>query len=164
MRPEDAFSRARSGGPPVAAMSLRHWSVSNAAALARFYTRFEAVLKTLRPLFARLGWARAERPVAAVERLVKTVLFDCRMCGKCVLSSTGMACPMNCPKALRNGPCGGVRADGNCEVHPAMPCVWVKAWEGAQAMGDDLSTRNGPIDHRRAGASSWLQVSRDAAS
>nr|WP_245947992.1 methylenetetrahydrofolate reductase C-terminal domain-containing protein [Halomonas montanilacus] len=29
------------------------------------------------------------------------------MCGQCILSSTGMSCPMNCPKSLRNGPCGG---------------------------------------------------------
>ena len=57
---------------------------------------------------------RSRRSSAAVKGL----LFDCRMCGQCVLSSTGMSCPMNCPKSLRNGPCGGVRADGNCEVKP----------------------------------------------
>ena len=38
------------------------------------------------------------------------------MCGQCVLHSTGMTCPMTCPKTLRNGPCGGVREDGDCEV------------------------------------------------
>ena len=57
----------------------------------------------------RIGYQRLERPVAVVERAVKGLLFDCRMCGRCVLSSTGMSCPMNCPKQLRNGPCGGVR-------------------------------------------------------
>ena len=56
-------------------------------------------------------WRRSSKPSRAL-------LFDCRMCGQCVLSSTGMSCPMNCPKTLRNGPCGGVRADGNCEVKP----------------------------------------------
>ncbi len=69
-------------------------------------------------LFRALGYERIERPVAAVEKAVKGVLFDCRMCGQCVLSSTGMSCPMNCPKTLRNGPCGGVRDNGNCEVKP----------------------------------------------
>jgi methylenetetrahydrofolate reductase (NADPH) len=51
------------------------------------------------------------------------------MCGQCVLHSTGMTCPMNCPKTLRNGPCGGVREDGHCEVKPEMRCVWLKAYE-----------------------------------
>ena len=58
-----------------------------------------------------IGFARLEAPAAAVERNVKGLLFDCQMCGKCVLSSTGMSCPMNCPKQMRNGPCGGVRAE-----------------------------------------------------
>ena len=43
-----------------------------------------------------------------------------------------MSCPMNCPKNLRNGPCGGVRENGHCEVKPEMKCVWVQAWEGAE--------------------------------
>ena len=75
----------------------------------------------------------AGAPVAATERLVKGALFDCKMCGQCVLSSTGMSCPMNCPKNLRNGPCGGVRDNGNCEVRPEMKCVWLEAVAGARA-------------------------------
>ena len=81
-----------------------------------------------------VGYSRAEAPVKFVERRVKGLLFDCRMCGQCILSSTGMSCPMNCPKRLRNGPCGGVRANGNCEVEPDMPCVWVQAWDGSRHM------------------------------
>src|SRR5512137_297066 len=66
-----------------------------------------------------------------VEHMIKAPLFGCHMCGQCVLHSTGMVCPMNCPKNLRNGPCGGVRLDGKCEVKPEMPCVWVKGLERA---------------------------------
>jgi hypothetical protein len=36
-----------------------------------------------------------------------------------------MSCPMNCPKSIRNGPCGGVRLNGHCEIKPEMRCVWV---------------------------------------
>ena len=66
-----------------------------------------------------------------VEHAVKGPVWDCRMCGQCVLHDTGLTCPMTCPKTLRNGPCGGVRADGHCEVEPEMRCVWVKAYARA---------------------------------
>ena len=62
-----------------------------------------------------------------VEHVVKGPVWGCQMCGQCVLHSTGLTCPMTCPKTLRNGPCGGVRADGHCEVKPEMRCVWLKA-------------------------------------
>jgi hypothetical protein len=104
--------------------AMRRWSVRHARGLNAFYRAFEAVVCGLHPLWKRLGYARLERPVAAGERVIKGLLFDCRMCGQCVLSSTGMSCPMNCPKNLRNGPCGGVRSDGGCEVRPEMKCVW----------------------------------------
>lgn len=60
-----------------------------------------------------------------LEKLVKDPLFDCQHCGQCVLSHTGLICPMNCPKGLRNGPCGGT-LDGKCEVIPEMDCVWTR--------------------------------------
>ncbi len=107
---------------------LRLWSTRHARGLETLYRAFERVLVAADPLCRRLGYARLERPVAAVEKLVKGVLFDCQMCGQCALSETGMSCPMNCPKTMRNGPCGGVRADGHCEVIPDMRCVssWLR--------------------------------------
>ena len=75
-----------------------------------------------------------------------------------------MACPMNCPKTLRNGPCGGVRQDGGCEIKPEMTCVWVKAWEGSQHMGEaesGLQVIQLPVDTRLKGRSSWLGALKD---
>ena len=143
--------------------AMRLWSVRHAAAMERFYFLFERLLVMMAPLFALVGWERLEKPVAGVERLVKGALFDCRMCGQCALSSTGMSCPMNCPKSLRNGPCGGVRANGNCEVKADMPCVWVKAYEGSRRManGGAILTPQPAIDQRLKGRSSWLAVSRE---
>lgn len=129
-----AFEPRGKRPPPDRATRLRAWSVRHAALLERVYDAFEAALVAAAPLLARIGYERLERPFAFLERHAKGALFDCRMCGDCVLSSTGMSCPMNCPKALRNGPCGGVRPDGGCEVYPQMPCVWVKAYEGSRRM------------------------------
>jgi Methylene-tetrahydrofolate reductase C terminal len=144
---------------------VRLWSVRHARGLNSFYRGFERGLTALHPLFERLGYARLERPVAALERQVKGLLFDCRMCGQCVLSSTGMSCPMNCPKSLRNGPCGGVRANGNCEVRPAMKCVWVLAVAGSARIpggAESLRRVQPPIDRRLSGKSSWLRAARQS--
>ena len=144
---------------------VRLFAVRHARSFEWLYRRFEAVMVALDPVFARIGYHRVERPVAVVERLTKGLLFDCRMCGQCVLSSTGMSCPMNCPKQLRNGPCGGVRPGGYCEVLPEMRCVWVLAWEGAGRMrhGDQINEVLPPVDRSLEGSSSWLRVSREKA-
>ena len=144
--------------------AVRLWSVRHARGLASIYKGFEGVLNSLHPLFQRIGYQRLERPVAAVERQVKGLLFDCKMCGRCVLSSSGMSCPMNCPKQLRNGPCGGVRANGHCEVKPEMRCVWVEAWRGAERMPgglDAIRQLQPPVDRRLEGTSAWLRVVRE---
>jgi len=143
--------------------TVRLWSVRHSRGLTSFYKGFEGVLNKLHPLFQRIGYQRLERPVAVVEKQVKGLLFDCKMCGRCVLSSTGMSCPMNCPKQLRNGPCGGVRANGNCEVKPEMRCVWVEAWEGASRMkgGEAIREVCFAVDHRLRWTSSWLRLARD---
>jgi Methylene-tetrahydrofolate reductase C terminal len=157
-----AFEPRGKRPPPDRALRMRLWSVRHAAFLERVYDAFEKALVALAPLMARIGWQRLERPVAFVERHVKGALFDCRMCGDCVLSSTGMSCPMNCPKALRNGPCGGVRPDGGCEIYPQMPCVWVKAYEGSQRMraGGRIEAPLPPVDQRLKGSSAWLRAAR----
>jgi hypothetical protein len=146
--------------------TVRLWSVRHARGLGRLYEVFERVIVRLAPLWNALGHARIERPVAAVEHAVKGLLFDCQMCGQCVLSSTGMSCPMNCPKQLRNGPCGGVRANGHCEVKPEMRCVWVEAFRGAERMPEGLakiSVVQHAVDRRLEGSSSWLRVVREQA-
>jgi methylenetetrahydrofolate reductase (NADPH) len=145
----------------------RQFAVRHARLFDAFYRGFERVLVALAPVWRRIGHARLETPVAAVERAVKGFLFDCRMCGQCVLSSTGMSCPMNCPKGLRNGPCGGVRPGGSCEVEPTMRCVWVDALEGAARMEQGMrriAIVQAPVDHTLRGSSSWLRVVREKTS
>ena len=101
---------------------------------------------------------RALRLFTAAERRSKEALFGCQMCGQCALPATGYACPMSCPKQLRNGPCGGVAPNGDCEVYPGQRCVWVIAYERADSAGhaDDLARLQRPVDHRQTGASSWV--------
>jgi hypothetical protein len=147
--------------------AVRQWSVRHARGMNAFYQRLEALLLRLHPLFRAIGYERLERPVAAVEKVIKKTLFDCRMCGQCVLSSTGMSCPMNCPKTLRNGPCGGVRANGNCEVRPEMKCVWVEAYKGSERIPNGVAAMREvqfAVDQRQQGKSSWLRVVRDKSS
>jgi len=143
----------------------RLFAVRHARAFEWIYHRLEGVMIALDPVFAKIGYNRIERPIALVERGVKGLLFDCRMCGQCVLSSTGMSCPMNCPKQLRNGPCGGVRPGGYCEVKPWMKCVWCEAWEGATRMqgGAKINDVMPPVDRSLEGSSAWLRVSREKA-
>lgn len=95
------------------------------------------------------------------EEVVKGYVFNCQMCGQCILHSTGMTCPMNCPKNLRNGPCGGVRPDGHCEVIPEMPCVWVQAWERSQHMllyGNEIRLVQPPVNRSLQNTSSWINL------
>jgi hypothetical protein len=68
---------------------------------------------------------------------------------------------MNCPKNLRNGPCGGVRSNGHCEVKPEMRCVWVQAFERSQKMpvyGEELLTIQPPLNRRLEGTASWINM------
>jgi hypothetical protein len=98
------------------------------------------------------------RALNRAEEAVKAATFGCSACGQCALPHTGYACPMTCPKELRNGPCGGVRSDGGCEVFPGQRCVWVVGYERARAAGElvGFAPLIRPADHRRFGESSWV--------
>ena len=138
------------------------WSVKRSRLLEVFYTGFEKLIVKLHPLWKLIGYQRLEKPFALTEKVTKGFLFDCQMCGQCALSSTGMSCPMNCPKNLRNGPCGGVRSNGNCEIKPDMPCVWVLAWQGSSRMKkDNVHIVQFAVNHKLQGRSSWLAVARE---
>jgi len=145
-------------------VAIRQWVVRRAWAFARLYRVIERLVVALAPAWRWLGRRRMEVVFGAVERPLKGLLFDCRMCGQCMVAQNGMVCPMVCPKSLRNGPCGGVRADGGCEVDPAMACVWVEGWAGQRAMraggGGPVQALafQPPLDYRRAGRSAWLEV------
>jgi hypothetical protein len=122
-----------------------------------------------RSIWSRLGHFIRYRPglerfldrlLRPVERVAKIPFFDCRMCGQCVLHSTGMVCPMTCPKNLRNGPCGGVRADGACEVIPEMLCIWVNAYQRSLRLPwpEEIHDLRPPVDWTLQGSSSWINA------
>lgn len=143
--------------------ALRRWATRHARALEVAYAVADRTVLALDPLWRGIGYERLERPAARAESLLKGALFDCQMCGRCVLDATGMTCPMNCPKGLRNGPCGGVRENGHCEIKPKMRCVWVDAWAGSQRMRarERIGEIQPPVDHRRKGASAWIGLLRE---
>jgi len=144
--------------------AVRLFCTRHARTFETIYQGLEKIFLSLHPLLKKIGYNRLERPVALVEQISKGLLFDCKMCGQCVLSSTGMSCPMNCPKNIRNGPCGGVRDGGFCEVSPQMRCVWVEAWDGAAQMKNGLErirVVQPPVNRELKGSSSWLRVIRE---
>ena len=118
-------------------------------------------LKRVRPVFEKLGMERSSKLVKVPEEIVKGLIFNCQDCAQCVLHYTGMTCPMNCPKHLRNGPCGGVRLNGKCEVKPENNCVWVKAVERSQKTpyAREILRLNPPVDWRLEGQASWVTYS-----
>lgn len=105
--------------------------------------------------------SRIEPMVIFIEKAGKGAVFNCKMCGQCILHSTGMTCPMNCPKYLRNGPCGGVRLNGHCEVKPEMVCVWIVAYERSLRMptyGHEFAALQPPLNNQLKGSSSWINM------
>lgn len=65
--------------------------------------------------------------------------LGCVDCGDCIQDHLLYAgCSMGyCYKELRNGPCGGSTPDGQCEAHPAFPCLWTLVYQNALAAGED---------------------------
>lgn len=100
------------------------------------------------------------RPFTLMEHAAKKALFGCHMCGQCILSYTALTCPMNCPKQLRNGPCGGTREGGMCEVYPEKACVWHKIHRRAKKLGRLrlLEEYQPCVDWSLDGTSAWLNV------
>lgn len=142
---------------------MRQWSVRHARSLKALYVGVESVLAFLDPLLRRIGHRRLDKSFLAVEKVTKGFLLDSQSCGQCIVGFTGLSCPMNCPKSMRNGPCGGVRADGKCEIKPDMDCVWVLAWEGNKRLQENdypIQVIQPPLDNRLIGSSAWLRELR----
>ena len=140
-------------------MSLSKWFKDHPRGLEVGFKFSLWLFRVLDLFFCKIGYKRSNSFVRPSEKLIKGWLFDCRMCGQCILHSTGMTCPMTCPKYIRNGPCGGVRLNGNCEVDPEMMCVWVQAYERSQRMtvyGDELKLIQPPMNYMLKGDAAWI--------
>ncbi len=94
-----------------------------------------------------------------IEQVVKGPLFGCRMCGNCLLQETAFICPMECPKGMRNGPCGGSTAE-YCYVDKSRPCIWYKIYERSIKMGrqEMLLEVLPPLDWEKVGTETWGDV------
>jgi hypothetical protein len=142
-------------------MGIGRWLQNHPRFLEKAYSSTHSMVERLDPVISRIGYEKVDRWLRKPEEWTKKAVFDCQMCGQCVLHSTGMTCPMTCPKNLRNGPCGGVRSNGHCEVYPDMPCVWVQAFERSTQMahyGEEMMRLNPPVNRQLEGKSAWINM------
>ena len=75
----------------------------------------------------------------------------CGACGDCFLDRTGGVCPIvRCAKGLLNGPCGGTRKGGKCEIDPEKDCAWVLIYRRLEKQGrlDLMRKYYAPKNHR----------------
>ncbi|MBK8615895.1 MAG: methylenetetrahydrofolate reductase C-terminal domain-containing protein [Anaerolineales bacterium] len=100
-----------------------------------------------------------KRVLAKIEIAIKGPLFGCRMCGNCLLQETAFICPMECPKGLRNGPCGGSTPE-KCYVDESRPCIWYKIYERSFQLGREalLLEVLPPLDWDKTGTDAWSDV------
>ncbi len=105
-----------------------------------------------------------DRALQVLEYSVKGPLFGCRMCGNCLLQETAFICPMECPKGLRNGPCGGSTSE-RCYVDETRPCIWYKIYERAFQLGREelLLEVLPPLDWEKVGQDTWRDIFRNVA-
>jgi methylenetetrahydrofolate reductase (NADPH) len=84
------------------------------------------------------------------------------MCGNCLLQETAFICPMECPKGMRNGPCGGVTPEKNCYVDETRKCVWYAIYKRALKTGrqEMLLEVLPPLDWDKVGTETWGEVVR----
>jgi len=100
------------------------------------------------------------RILERTELLVKGALYGCRMCGNCLLQETAFICPMECPKGMRNGPCGGVTPEKHCYVDETRKCVWHSIYKRAIKKGREKTLLEvlPPLDWNKVGTETWLDV------
>src|SRR5450759_1051505 len=102
------------------------------------------------------------RLLGKTELFVKGPLFGCRMCGNCLLQETAFICPMECPKGMRNGPCGGITPEKNCYVDETRKFIWYTIYKKALRTGRENTLLEvlPPIDWTKAGTETWGDVFR----
>jgi hypothetical protein len=60
---------------------------------------------------------------------------------------------MECPKGMRNGPCGGITPEKNCYVDPSRKCIWSAIYKKSFDNGteDSLLEVLPPLDWDKTG-------------
>lgn len=87
----------------------------------------------------------------------------CGACGDCFLDRTGGVCPVvRCAKGLLNGPCGGTRRGGKCEIDPEKDCAWVLIYRRLEKQGrlDAMREYYPPKNYRAVKRPGRVQTSR----
>ncbi|HMN28420.1 MAG TPA: methylenetetrahydrofolate reductase C-terminal domain-containing protein, partial [Caldilineaceae bacterium] len=74
------------------------WLKDHPQALEWLYALTERLVRLLYPHLRRFSPRATEQLLIGAEKLSKGYLFNCQMCGQCIMHSTGMTCPMTCPK------------------------------------------------------------------
>lgn len=105
-----------------------------------------------------------KRILGSVERVIKGNVFGCRMCGNCLLQETAFICPMQCPKGMRNGPCGGITPDKKCYIDITRNCIWHNIYSKAIKTGrqERLLEILPPLDWDKTGCETWGGVINQA--
>ena len=104
----------------------------------RRYLESKNIFKPIYPSNDALGFF-GEGPKEFIEK--------CQGCGECELGKTAGICPLTqCAKGLLNGPCGGTREDGKCEVDPEKDCAWYLIYKRLKEIGEieEIKRINGP--------------------
>ncbi len=68
-------------------------------------------------------FAQANEQAPNEHYTLKKLLAGCHGCSVCRLPQTMFICPEKCSKGLANGPCGGSRPNGACEIDVLKECI-----------------------------------------
>ncbi len=124
----------------VSRLAHRH-IIGSGSVGSRFLTpRIKPAADAAGPGDADQAWRHGVWPrLLAPSTVYRHSVLGCVDCGDCIQDHLSYAgCSMHyCYKELRNGPCGGARPDGSCEVHPDRPCLWGLVYEATRAAGED---------------------------
>ncbi len=100
--------------------------------------------------------------IHSIEKIGKEYMYDCQDCGDCALPFTEYICPESqCPKAQRNGPCGGTY-NSICEVKD-QDCIWARIYDRAKyskANKNILEHSPAIKDNSLKGTSAWANFWR----
>ncbi len=80
-------------------------------------------------------FSRSDSLPSEERRLTKKILAGCKSCSYCRLPLTNYICPETCPKGMSNGPCGGSKANGACELGQ-IECIHAKRMRLAAWLND----------------------------